>query len=126
MPFPSVPCSIWLPTYGEPDAWGNRNATYTTEPTIQTTCCYAPGYARADTGDEYEQDRPYGDMVRMMFFLPKTLSADLRGARIECYPTDDPAVSGQTFDVVGDPHSYMRAATPGDYSWYVEGVAHLG
>lgn len=126
MPFPSVPCSIWLPTGGTEDAYGNVTYEYATKADIETTCCYAPGYARADTSDEFDNDHPHGDMVRVIFFLPKTVTADLRGARIECYPTDDTAMSGKQFCVVGDPKSYMRAATPGDYSWYVEGVAHLG
>lgn len=126
MPFPSVPCSIWLPVTGAEDAYGNAAYTYSEKPDIETRCCYAPGYARADTSDEYDNEHPHGDMVRMIFFLPKEVTDDLRGARIECHPTNDPDMSGMTFDVVGDPHSYMRDATPGDYSWYVEGVAHLG
>jgi hypothetical protein len=30
------------------------------------------------------------------------------------------------FKVVGQPVSYQRENTPGDYSWCVEGVAYLG
>lgn len=126
MPFPSCPCRIWLPHWGEPDAYNNSYPEYAEEPDITTTCCYAPGYARAETSDEREQGAPFADGVRMMFFLPKTLDADLRSARIACVPPDDESLAALTFDIVGEPYSYPRAATPGDYSWMVEGVAHLG
>lgn len=125
MPFRAVPCMVWLPTYAE-DAYGNRRATYAEEPSITTTCCYAPGRSEPDTSDDIEEDRPHGATVTVTFFLPKSLQADLRGARIACAPPDDPAMAAQTFDVVGTPYSYPRASTPGDYSWCVEGVANLG
>lgn len=126
MPWAPVPCSIWLPTWGMRDAYGNENPTYATEPSITTTCCYAPGGSSPDTDDDFEDGRPHGTELRLTFFLPKTLDADLRSARIACHPEDDAALSGMQFDVVGDPRSYMRTATPGDYSWVVEGVATLG
>lgn len=126
MPWAAVPCSIWLPTWGDPDAYGNQNPTYAEEPSITTTCCYAPGYARPDTSDDYEEDRPHGTETRLTFYLPKTLDADLRAARIACHPSDDASLAGRRFEVVGDPHSYMRGNTPGDYSWCVEGVEILG
>lgn len=126
MPWAPVPCSIWLPTWGRRDAYGNENPTYAEEPSITTTCCYAPGYSSPETSDDYEEERPHGSELRVTFFLPKTLDADLRAARIACHPTDDPRLADEVFDVVGDPRSYMRSATPGDYSWVVEGVARLG
>lgn len=125
MPFRAVPCLVWLPTYVE-DAYGNQRATYGEEPDVVTECCYAPGRSTPDTSDDIEEDRPHGATVTVTFFLPKSLQADLRGARIACTPPDDPAMAAQAFDVVGTPYSYHRANTPGDYSWCVEGVAHLG
>ena len=126
MPFTPCPCSIWLPHWSEPDAYNNSYPEFTTEPDITTTCCYAPGYARVETTDEREQGAPFADGVRMMFFLPKTLHASLRGARIACATADDEQMAAKVFDIVGDPVSYPRASTPGDYSWMVEGVVHLG
>ena len=125
MPFASVPCSIWLPTF-ETDEWNNEVASYPDEPSIETRCCYAPGDRRPDTSDDIEQERPHGDAVRLTFFLPKELDADLRGAQIACHPSDDAWLDGRRFAVEGAPRSYHRANTPGDYSWVVEGVAHLG
>lgn len=126
MPWAPVPCSIWLPTWGPRDPYGNQNATYAEEPSIVTTCCYAPGFSKPDTYDDYDEDRPHGTETRLTFYLPKTLDADLRGARIACHPSDDASLAGRRFDVVGDPHSFPRANTPGDYSWCVEGVESLG
>lgn len=126
MPFRAVPCAIWLPHEGERDAYGNRNVTYSENPDIETTCCYAPGRSKPDTGDEIGEERPHGDYATLTFYLPKTVSARLRGARIACPGCPDPVVAGLTFDVVGDPTSYMRENTPGDYSWSVEGVEHVG
>ena len=125
MPFAAVPCSIWLPTVTQ-DEWGNDVLSYGERADIATTCCYAPGDRRPDTSDDIEEDRPNGDEVRLTFFLPKALSADLRGALIACHPTDDPWLDGRQFAVEGVPTSYPRASTPGDYSWSVEGVARLG
>ncbi len=125
MPFRGVPCSIWLPTY-ETDAYNNEVASYGEEPDIVTTCCYAPGGSRPDTSDDIEDGRPYGTSSVVTFYLPKTLDADLRGAHIACHPDDDPRIAGCVFEVVGQPYSYMRANTPGDYSWAVEGAEFLG
>lgn len=122
MPFRSVPCRIWLPAYDGQDAYGNRRPQYAEEPDVLTECCYAPGRSRPDTADDIEEDRPHGDAMRVTFYLPKTLDADLREARIAC----DGLLGGRQFDVVGQPVSYMRENTPGDYSWSVEGVLHLG
>lgn len=125
MPFRPVPCSIWLPHAGE-DAWGNEVVTFAEDPDIETTCCYAPGYRSPETSDDIEEGRPEGATVRVTFFLPKTLDAALRGARIAASPPDDAWMAAHAFDVVGAPTSYMRQNTPGDYSWAVEGVTHLG
>ena len=126
MPFPSVPCSIWLPIESSEDEYGNKNVSYHEQPDITTTCCYAPGNSKPDTSDDIEDGRPHGARAGMTFFLPKSLSANLRDALIACYPPDDPIISGRQYAVVGDPVSYPRAATPGDYSWCVEGVTYLG
>lgn len=126
MPFPRVPCKVWLPKYGEPDPYGNRLPTFTEEPDIETECAYAPGRSRPETEDDIEDGRPHGTRTTLTFYLPKTVDADLHGARIACYPADDSTLSGQLFDVVGNPYSYQRGATPGDFSWSVEGVEHRG
>ena len=126
MPFRSAPCSIWLPTYGDPDEYNNVVPTYGVEADVETRCCYAPGNQRPNTADDIEEGRPYGDRATVTFYLPKTLDADLRGALIACYPTDDATVSGRLFSVVGEPYSYSRANTPGDYSWCVEAVRFDG
>jgi hypothetical protein len=127
MPFWAVPCKIWLPTQGEEDAWGNADDTYADEADIETSCCYSPGQAKKpDTENDIEDGRPHGARVAMTFYLPKTLDADLRDALIECYPPDDSHLSGKRFKVVGEPYSYPRANTPGNYSWCVEAVAYLG
>lgn len=126
MPWPSVPCHIWLPRPTGRDAHGDARPTYNTHPDIETTCLYAPGGSEPMTDDWEDELSPTGDVERMDFFLPKTLVADLRGARIAALPPDDPYVAEATYDVVGAPRSYPRAATPGDYSWRVQGVRTLG
>lgn len=122
MPFPAVPCSIWLASKGTKDSYGNQGRTYAQKADIETRCLYAPGYHSPDTRDEFEDGRPYGTETTMTFYLPKTVTADLRGAVIAAYPADDATVSGRKWKVVGEPASYMRQATPGDYSWCVTGV----
>lgn len=126
MPWPRVPCRIWLPKLGDEDAYGNRVPTYDEQPDIETECCYAPGRSRPITSDDIEEGRPWGDQLTMTFYLPKTLQADLRGAQIQALPADDAAVASMRFSVVGNPTSYMRDATPGDMSWAVEGVRFDG
>ena len=120
MPFPRVPCSVWLPAYGSRDAYGNVVVTYGESPDIVTECSYAP----SATKDDIEEGRPHGDEDRVTFYLPKTFDADLRDALLSVTTTD--GMGGIRFRVVGDPHSYMRDATPGDMSWAVEGVRFLG
>lgn len=126
MPFASVPCSIWLPIDSSEDVYGNKNVSYAEQPDIETVCCYAPGTTSPDTSDDIEDGRPHGVRVSMTFYLPKSLSADLRDALIACYPPDDSVLSGRQFSIVGEPYSYSRLNTPGDYSWCVRGVAYLG
>lgn len=121
MPFPRVTCSVWLPIYGEPDVYGNRAITYGETADVEVQCCYAPGSAMALTSDETTADAPSADTERIYLFLPKTFEQDLRDAVFEVDGIDN-----RRFAVVGDPHSYMREATPGDMSWYVEGVLRLG
>lgn len=122
MPFKSVPCSIWLAHLGPKDAYGNASVEYEAEPDLATRCCYAPGTSRPDTTDDMEDGRPYGDVATMTFFLPKEVDADLRQARIACYPASDASMYGKLFAVVGEPYSYQRENTPGDYSWRIEAV----
>lgn len=126
MPFSAVPCAIWLPHIGTPDVYGNARPTYNEQPDIETMCCYAPGRSSPMTSDDIEEDRPHGDEERMLFFLPKGLYADLRGARIAAMPPDDPYVASVRYAVEGEPRSYPRMNTPGDYSWCVTGVRVLG
>lgn len=126
MPFQAVPCAIWLPIDGGDDGYGNANTTYAEYPDIRTQCCYAPGTGVPETSNDIEDGRPHGVRIGMTFYLPKTLSANLRDALIACYPPDDAALSGRKFKIVGEPYSYPRANTPGDYSWCVSGVTFLG
>ena len=126
MPFIPSPCFIWLPMASEADAYGNENVSYAEKPDITTVCCYTPGTSRPTTSDNIEDGRPHGASVAMTFFLPKTVDADLRGAIIAVAPSDDAALAARRFKVVGEPFSYPRANTPGDYSWCVEGVTYLG
>lgn len=126
MPFPAVPCLIWLPVGSAEDAYGNVTYSYADQPDIETTCVYAPGDTAPETSDEIADGRPYGDRLRVTFFLPKTVCADLRGALIQCLPLDDATLASMLFRVEGVPTSYPRDAVPGDYSWSVRGVEHLG
>lgn len=126
MPFRAVPCAIWLPHLEGRDMYGNTRPSYGEEPDIETTCCYAPGRSSPMTSDDIEDGRPDGDEERMLFFLPKGLSADLRGARMAAMPPDDPYVASVRYAVEGEPRSYPRMNTPGDYSWCVTGVRVLG
>lgn len=126
MPFGSVPCSVWLAHESEPDAYGNTQVTYSVDPDIETRCVYAPGTDKPNTDNDIEDGRPYGARVTMTFFLPKTVDADLRQALIACYPPDDQSLSGHRFAVIGEPYSYPRQNTPGDYSWRVEAGDWLG
>lgn len=122
MPFVAVPCNIWLPKDGEPDEWNNTPTYYDVEPDLLTTCCYAPHKGAGDI----EEGRPHGAQVGMTFYLPKSVTCDLKDALIQCAPPDDSTVSGMRFKVVGMPLSYSRPNTPGDYSWEVEGVEYVG
>ena len=126
MPFKAVPCHIWLPTEGTADEYNNAPLTYAEKPDIETTACYSPGGSSPETSDEIEDGRPHGARVSMTFYLPKTVTGSLREALIAVVPPDDTALANVKFKVVGEPYSYSRANTPGDYSWCVEGVTFLG
>lgn len=122
MPWPRVPCRIWLQKLAAEDEYGNQVPYHSDEPDIVTECCYAPGRSKPATDDDIEQGRPWGDEATVTFYLPKTLDADLRGALIQAVPANDATMASRRFSVVGNPMSYMRDATPGDMSWSVEGV----
>ena len=126
MPFPTVPCAIWLAHRDGQDSYGNEQVTYSEHPDVVTECAYAPGYRSPDTAADIEDARPQGVTTTMTVFLPKTLNVDLRGALLSIVAPDDAALGKKRFAVVGEPHSYMRSATPGQFSWAVEVVAHDG
>lgn len=126
MPFVSVPCAIWLRTVTGTDAYNNELYGYAQDADVLTRCVYTPGTSRPDTADDIEDGRPTGARATMTFFLPKTVDADLRGALVACYPPDAATLCGRRFAVVGNPYSYPRENTPGDYSWCVEAVEYLG
>ena len=126
MPFASCTCRIWLRHLVGEDAYGNATPTYSEQPDITTRCVYAPGWQRQDTSDEFDDGQPYLVRTALTVYLPKSLSADMRGALVEVRPADDRALWGRRFSVVGDPISYPRANTPGDYSWAVEAVSFDG
>ena len=119
MPFEPCPCAVWFPVESTADAYGNSTVSYGTEPDWQGQCVYAPGRQNANTKNDIEEGRPYGAEVTLTVYLPKSFNYSLRKARIAVYPDDD-FISGRIFGVIGDPFSYSRANTPGDYSWAVE------
>ena len=121
MPFPRVPITFIPPTYGEPDAFGNREEVFNIEDAITVEGCYAIG----DTSDDIEDGRPHGDQVLVTVYLPKTFSADIRGATCTI-GSSDPIVAAQTFKGLGVPMSHMREATPGDMSTVVRLVEYVG
>lgn len=121
MPVHSVPCQIWLPRWGERDAYGNSRPTYPEQPDLVTECFTFQGGSRPETSDDIGVERPHGDVERRTFCLKKSFDADLRGAVVAC-----PSVSDRRYAVEGVPASYPMDDTPGDYSWWVEGVARLG
>lgn len=122
MPFPTVPCSIYVPTFST-DEFGNDVPSYDVEP-VETECSYAPGLYLADTRDQFDFADPSGDVSRVTFFLPKALDvASLRGALVE---VEVATGRTETYKVEGDPISFMRGATPGDRSWAFVGVVHHG
>lgn len=127
MPFEPVPCAVWLAHDGGLDAYGNQIITYPVKPDWEGLCVYSPAnsyYPR--TRDEIEEGRPYGDEVRICVFLPKTFSLDIREGIVAVYPADDAIISGKKWKVIGQPLSFSRANTPGDYSWFLEAGEHLG
>ena len=121
MPFPRVPITFIPPEYGEPDAFGNPTVSYSEENAVTVNGCYAIG----DTADDIEDGRPHGDQVLVTVYLPKTFSADIRGATCTI-GSSDPIVAAQTFRVLGVPMSHMHEATPGDMSTVVRLVEYVG
>ena len=120
MPFEACPCAIWYPKESFPDAYNNTLVEYGERPDWEGECVYHPGANRADTSNDIEQGRPYGAEVKLTLYLRKSFNHSLRKAHIALYPADDAALCGRVFEVIGDPFSYSRANTPGDYSWAVE------
>lgn len=121
MPFHSVTATFVPPTFGTADAYGNRLPVYDPTNKVETPCCYALD----DTNDAIVDGRPHADELSLRLYLPKTFSTDIRGAHVTL-ATGDPIVDALTFKVEGVPVSYDRAATPGDYSWFVRVVEFLG
>lgn len=127
MPFPTVPCAVWQAYESEPDAYGNTPVWYGEYPDWEGECCYSPSRTRYEqTESDIEEGRPHGSRMTLTVYLPKTFDLPMHAARIAVYPPDDAYLSGRLFDVDGVPVSHMRSATPGDYSWQVEAVEHVG
>lgn len=114
MPFPRVPITFWLPIYSK-DEYGNQVASYSESSTVTTMGSYAP----KNPEEDIEEERPHGRIVRLRLYLPKTFDADITGAKVTLESGDSVIDAGE-YQVIGEPVSYMRAATPGDMSWYVE------
>ena len=121
MPFPPITATFIPPSYGIADAFGNPVTTYDPLSKVEVLACYAP----AETADEIEDGKPHGDVVELDLYLPKTFTNDVRGALVTL-TTGDAVLDALTFKVDGAPVSYHRDATPGDYSWVVRVVEHLG
>lgn len=121
MPFHSVEATFIPPTLGEQDDYGNQPITYDAANKVVTQACYALD----ETSDEITDGRPHADVLTLRLFLPKTFTADIRGARVTL-ATGDSVIDALTFAVEGVPISYDRDATPGDYSWSVKAVEYLG
>lgn len=127
MPFPTVPCAVWEAVEGEADAYGNPNVSYNEEADWKGPCCYSPSRTRYEqTSDDIEEGRPHGARMMLTVYLPKTFSLNMHAAKLAVYPPDDTYLYGRLFDVEGVPVSHMRDATPGDFSWQVEAVEHVG
>lgn len=128
MPFDPAPCLVRVARQGAPDPYGNQAVEYRESADYATSCLYAPGWSTPNTADDLEEGRPHGDRVRLTVYLPKSFSPteSLRDALLTIVPSDDPSMARHRWRVVGDPISYPRPNTPGDYSWAVEVVEHLG
>lgn len=127
MPFPTAPCKVWKAVETARDYYGNLNVEYADEPDWEGPCCYSPSRTRWEqTGEDIEEGRPHGASRTLTIYLPKTFSLPMHAARIAVYPDDDPEIYGVYFYVDGVASSHMRRATPGDYSWQVEAVEHVG
>ena len=114
MPFPRVPITFCLPIYSK-DEYGNQVASYSESSTVTTMGSYAP----KNPEEDIEEERPHGRIVRLRLYLPKTFDTDITGAKVTLQSGDSVIDAGE-YQVIGEPVSYMRAATPGDMSWYVE------
>ena len=121
MPFPRVPITFYLAQKTDRDAFGNVNVTYSDDATAETLGSYAP----SEPKDDIEEGRPHGATVRLRLYLPKTFDADIRDARVRI-SSGDSVIDAREYIVVGEPASYMRDATPGDMSWYVEVADYVG
>lgn len=121
MPFPRVPITFYLPIESEPDAYGNVELSYSDENTAECEGSYAP----RDPADDIEDGRPNGEIVKLRLYLPKTFDADIRGAKVKLASGDTQIDAGE-YIVIGSPVSFMRDATPGDMSWFVEVADYVG
>ena len=121
MPFPRVPITFYLPTYGTSDDFGNSNPTYSDTNTVTAYGCYVPG----DTDNDIEQGRPHGEEVLFTVYLSGAFATDLRGAKCKI-SAEDTWISSMEFVVLGVPSSYMRDATPGDMTTVVKLVEYVG
>lgn len=70
------------------------------------------------TGDESDYLRPEGVRVDYTLHFPRGYDSDLRGAIV--------TVRGETFRVVGEPHSYTEANVMGPWTMPVSVVRHDG
>lgn len=82
---------------------------------VTTSGSYAPKNPEGDI----EEERPHGRVVRLRLYLPKTFSEDITNAKVTLQ-SGDALIDAGEYLVIGEPVSYMREATPGDMSWYVE------
>ena len=114
MPFPRVPITFLLPIYSK-DEYGNQVASYSESSTVTTMGSYAP----KNPEEDIEEERPHGRIVRLRLYLPKTFDTDITDAKVTLQSGDSVIDAGE-YQVIGEPVSYMRSATPGDMSWYVE------
>lgn len=121
MPFPTVKATFYPPSYGVADDYGNPAVSFDPLDKVETLACYSP----ANTADEFADGRPHAAELSLTLYLPKSFSADIRGAKVEL-ETGDPVIDALSFMVEGVPISYDRAATPGDYSWAVQVVEYVG
>lgn len=121
MPFPRVIATFTPLAFGESDEFGNREAFYNDDAAQEVDALISP----IRTSDEFEDGRPHATAMRFKLYLPKSCTFDIRGASVKL-TTGDAVIDDKTYRVVGAPASQLRDATPGDLSWVVEVVEHLG